>query len=115
MQSKIMVIATLLVLFISQSFAYDSMSCQMMNSDTHNQSMTLVDHEMPMYHGAMNEEMKDCCGEDCACPPGTCASYALAPISLSSSPNLGNFDTAPYRFSVTEIEPTLRKRPPISA
>lgn len=123
MQSKIMVLAMILVLFVSQTFAYDAMSCQMMNSEQSNHSMMMNDHVMPMGSHSMDmsqmnmdsKNKMDCCGEECSCPPGTCANYALSHINLSASQPAPASNAATYHFSLTEIDPIQHQRPPISA
>ncbi|MCY7296740.1 hypothetical protein [Alteromonas sp. a30] len=132
--NKVIALATLLVLFISQSFAYASMPCLHMGFGSNmatmeNHSMT---SNMPMEHklhaehtmpdsagndasGMEKAGMKmDCC-DDCNCPPGACATYALNRLHLADFQVSPMLFSSVYRFSMNESDPILPKRPPIAA
>ena len=127
MKIKLTTYLLLTILFVTQSFASNLMSCaQNHQQSTHTTATENVHagHQMlaQMDQGETNQDLlllsggsMDCCADDCVCPVGTCASTALLG-SLAKSPLLTSAEKVqfPPLLQPTPYYTPLNK-PPILA
>ena len=83
--------------------------------NTANTETNFVDAPAKATKGTTSSMKMDCCDEDCNCPPGACANYALSRLNLPPFQSTPAPFTSMYRFSMNESDPVLLKRPPITA
>jgi hypothetical protein len=127
MKTKLTTYLLLTILFVSQSFASNLMSCEQNDQQsTHTTAPENLHagHLMltQMNQGETNQDLllqsgmsMDCCADDCVCPVGTFASTALLG-SLAKSPLLASADKVqfpPHRQPTPYYTPL--NKPPIFA
>jgi hypothetical protein len=134
-QLKLSTYLLMAIFFVSQVFASDFMLCEMPQSESvsnpeYSANMPDVHVSQGMSSESMDSEHMghdmstmdmsssmnmDCCDNDCSCPVGACASFAL--VSSSSRSLLANFSGKVSRssFSTPDTFQRVLIKPPISA
>jgi hypothetical protein len=135
MTNKVMIWVLIMALLISQSYAYAFVPCE---SNAHvisqhiddigSQSLAPMDHslhesDMPNYmqHDSKQNTQQlsqqqdmamECCGQECSCLTGTCASVTLTQFITATALNVVSDPSGFYLFSIPDaFLPSLRKPP----
>lgn len=119
---RLLILFAFVIAFIGQSFAFESLSCEMAMDNTPSMDHSNMSHsgmghsnmdDQVMVHQAMDE---DCCGAECQCPPSACASFSYVGnqqrLQTTNSISEKFIATA---FTLTYTDINLPFRPPISA
>ncbi len=106
------------MLFVSQSFASNLMPCESLEHSSsqsmqHSGVLQEVSHDMS--HDLPDAMAMDCCDQDCACPVGTCASFA---VLNSFSQQVAQIHSVKVLLSLSTISDpfqTSLNKPPINS
>lgn len=119
---RILILFAFVIAPIGQSFAFESITCDMSMADkpAHSMSMSAdyesIDHN-DMDHSDMDQTMDmDCCGAECQCPQSACTSFSY----LANQQSLQTFNSISEKivasaFTLIHTDINSLFRPPILA
>lgn len=128
MTAKLTAFIMMTILFVSQSFAFNSMNCQQHLGTSEQSTLHKMPNELTSVPGQMRVSLvgaselpdtmpvmnMDCCDtEECSCPVGACQSVGLISLHLNTSAKINAERVFFPLFAVSEPVTTNLKKPPI--